>query len=326
MRRYCVDPNGTVNWRRNFCEFGATHTKQLMSDIFISYRRDDSEGHAGRLFEGLKARFGRRRVFIDVDGIEPGRDFRRIIDEHVSSCHVLLALIGKDWLHAADKDGRRRLDAPEDFVRLEIAAALRRDIAVIPVLVQGATMPGKEELPPDLQAMVSRNGAELRHSRWDDDFARLEETLQSLGVKVVTVELLSKKGINYSKLRNLLSAGNWKKADHATYEMMVKAANRSPAEGLAVVDIRNFPTVDLHTIDQLWVGYSDGRFGFSLQKRTVRFVSMRSRPLKGLRGQNIRAIRTVWQGHWVGGTHGWMIIHNSLSTCQRQKDTCPAGA
>jgi hypothetical protein len=70
---------------------------------------------------------------------------------------VLLALIGKNWLHAADKDGRRRLDSPEDFVRLEIAAALRRDITVIPVLVQGAAMPGKEELPPDLQASAWRN-------------------------------------------------------------------------------------------------------------------------------------------------------------------------
>jgi TIR domain len=131
------------------------------------------------LFEGLKARFGEDRVFIDLAGIEPGRDFRSIIDEHVGSCDVLLALIGRNWLHAADKDGRRRLDTPEDFVRLEIAAALRRDIAVIPVLVQGAAMPSKEELPPDLQALTWRNAAELRHTRWDADFAELATTLQS---------------------------------------------------------------------------------------------------------------------------------------------------
>jgi hypothetical protein len=149
-----------------------------MSGIFISYRRDDSEGQAGRLFEGLKARFGEGRVFIDVDGIEPGRDFRRVIDQHVSSCDVLLALIGRNWLHAADKDGRRRLDSPEDFVRLELAAALRRNIAVIPLLVQGAAMPSKEELPPDLQALAWRNAAELRHTRWDADFAELTTTLQ----------------------------------------------------------------------------------------------------------------------------------------------------
>jgi hypothetical protein len=150
-----------------------------MSGIFISYRRDDSEGQAGRLFEGLKGRFGQDRVFIDVAGIEPGRDFRRVIDEHVGSCDVLLALIGRNWLHATDKDGRRRLDNPEDFVRLELAAALRRDIAVIPVLVQGAAMPSKDELPPDLQALAWRNAVELRHTRWDVDFAQLATTLQS---------------------------------------------------------------------------------------------------------------------------------------------------
>ena len=150
-----------------------------MAGIFISYRRDDSEGQAGRLFEGLKTRFGEDRVFIDVDDIEPGGDFRRIIDEHVNSCDVLLALIGRNWLHAADKDGRRRLDSPEDLVRLEIAAALRRDITVIPVLVQGAAMPSKEELPPDLQALAWRNAAELRHTRWEADLAELAATLQS---------------------------------------------------------------------------------------------------------------------------------------------------
>ena len=149
-----------------------------MSGIFISYRRDDSEGQAGRLFEGLKALFEQDRVFIDVDGIKPGRDFRSIIDEHVSSCDVLLALIGRNWLHALDKDGRRRLDTSEDFVRLAIAAALRRNIAVIPVLVQGAAMPGREELPPDLQDLAWRHAAELRHTRWDADFQELAGTLQ----------------------------------------------------------------------------------------------------------------------------------------------------
>jgi hypothetical protein len=128
-----------------------------MSNIFISHRRDDSEGQAGRSFEGLKARFGEDRVFIDIAGIEPGRDFRRIIDEHVGSCDVLLALIGRNWLHAADKEGRRRRDGPEDLVRLEIAAALRRDIPVIPVLVQGAAMPSKRELLPDLEVWAWHN-------------------------------------------------------------------------------------------------------------------------------------------------------------------------
>ena len=112
-----------------------------MRAIFISYRREDSEGQAGRLFDDLTAHFGEDSVFMDVAGIEPGRDFRRVIDEHVASCGVLLAMIGKRWIDAADQSGRRRLEDPMDFVRLETASALKRDIPVVPVLVHGAGMP-----------------------------------------------------------------------------------------------------------------------------------------------------------------------------------------
>ena len=117
-----------------------------MRAIFISYRRDDAEGHAGRLFEDLVLRFGAASVFMDVAGIEPGRDFRKVIEQQVASCGVLLAVIGKSWLtsSASDAQGRRRLDDPHDFVRLETATALRRDIPVIPVLVHGAQMPRPE--------------------------------------------------------------------------------------------------------------------------------------------------------------------------------------
>jgi hypothetical protein len=108
-----------------------------MRAIFISYRREDAEGQAGRLFDDLVTNFGNGSVFMDVAGIEPGRDFREAIDEQVATCGVLLALIGTNWLEAHDKSGRRRLDDPMDFVRLETAAALKRDIPVIPVLVRG---------------------------------------------------------------------------------------------------------------------------------------------------------------------------------------------
>src|SRR5215470_9691343 len=109
--------------------------RSAMRAIFVSYRREDTEGHAGRLFGDLTERFGKDVVFMDVAGIEPGRDFRRVIEQHVASCGVLLAVIGKSWLTAADEQGRRRLDDPIDFVRLETASALKRDIPVIPVLV-----------------------------------------------------------------------------------------------------------------------------------------------------------------------------------------------
>src|SRR4030095_11011979 len=121
-----------------------------MRAIFISYRREDAEGQTGRLFDDLARNFGEDSVFMDVAGIEPGRDFRRVIDEHVASCGVLLTMIGKSWVDAKDQSGRRRLDDASDFVRLETAAALKRDIPVIPVMVQGAQMPRADQLPSDL--------------------------------------------------------------------------------------------------------------------------------------------------------------------------------
>lgn len=148
-----------------------------MRAIFISYRREDAEGQAGRLFDDLVAHFGNDSVFMDVAGLEPGRDFRRAIDQQVSSCGVLLALIGKDWLNAKDESGKRRLDEPSDFVRLETASALKRDIPVIPVLVRGASMPHEEDLPEDLKELAFRNAVELTHARWDSDLQLLVKAL-----------------------------------------------------------------------------------------------------------------------------------------------------
>ena len=148
-----------------------------MRAIFISYRRDDAEGQAGRLFEDLEERFGKASVFMDVTGIEPGRDFRKVIEQQVASCGVLLAIIGKDWLTATDADGHRRLDDPADFVRLETAAALKRDIPVIPVLVRGARMPRAEQLPEVLADLSFRNSVELSHARWASDVHLLMNAL-----------------------------------------------------------------------------------------------------------------------------------------------------
>lgn len=149
-----------------------------MRAIFLSYRRDDAEGEAGRLFDDLTAEFGTDKVFMDVAGIELGRDFRKVIDENVSSCGVLLAMIGKSWIDAKDEDGRRRLDAPLDFVRLETASALKRDIPVIPVLVQRGRMPRPEELPEDVKDLAFRNAVELTHARWDSDVQLLIKALR----------------------------------------------------------------------------------------------------------------------------------------------------
>ena len=149
-----------------------------MRAIFISYRRDDAEGQAGRLFDDLTRIFGTEAVFMDVTAIEPGRDFRLAIDQQVASCGVLLAVIGKSWTTAKDESGTRRLDDVMDFVRLETASALKRDIPVVPVLVQGASMPRISDLPEDLKELTYRNAVELTHARWDSDVELLIKALR----------------------------------------------------------------------------------------------------------------------------------------------------
>jgi hypothetical protein len=115
---------------------------------------------------------------MDVAAIEPGRDFRKAIDQSVASCSVLLAIVGLEWLEAKDATGGRRLDDPNDFVRIELASALRRDIPVIPVLVRGAKMPRVEQLPDDLKELAYRNAVELTHARWKSDVQVLIRALR----------------------------------------------------------------------------------------------------------------------------------------------------
>jgi hypothetical protein len=149
----------------------------LLRSVFINYRRNDTEGEAGRLFDELVQRFNPESVFMDVAAIEPGRDFRKAIDESVASCSVLLAMIGQEWLNSKDVHGHRRLEVGSDFVRIELASALRRDIPVIPVLVRGAKMPSAEQLPDDLKELAYRNAIELSHARWRSDVQVLLDAL-----------------------------------------------------------------------------------------------------------------------------------------------------
>ena len=144
--------------------------------IFISYRRDDTAYPAGWLFDRLRDRVG-GRVFKDVDSIELGDDFVDRITAAVASCDVLLVLIGDRWLTIDDAGGRRRIDDPDDFVRLEIQAALKREIRVIPVLVGGAKMPRPDELPAALAGLARRQALELNPGRFDFDMSRLEQAL-----------------------------------------------------------------------------------------------------------------------------------------------------
>jgi hypothetical protein len=152
--------------------------------IFISYRRDETAYAAGWLFDRLTERFGPGSVFKDVDSIEFGDDFAEAIATAVTSCDVLLALIGERWSKLTDEQGRRRLDFADDFVRREIEAALTRDVRVIPILVDRARMPSADELPPSLTPLVGRQALEIDPSRFASDTTRLIAVVEkTLGEK-----------------------------------------------------------------------------------------------------------------------------------------------
>jgi len=136
--------------------------------IFVSYRRHDSADVTGRIYDRLVQRFDKAQVFKDVDSIPLGVDFREHLGGVVGQCDVLLAVIGNEWL-AADSAGRRRVDDTKDFVRIEIEAALQRNIPVIPLLVRGASVPGENDLPASLARLSYRNGIAVRP---DPDFHR----------------------------------------------------------------------------------------------------------------------------------------------------------
>src|SRR6476660_10263 len=151
----------------------------MAAKIFISYRRDDSAGYAGRVHDQLVERLG-SNVFMDVDGIPLGSNFVKALNDEVAKCSALLAVIGPDWLDVRDKKtGQRRLDNPHDFVRVEIGAALSRQIPVIPILLEGTTIPSADQLPSDLQELSLRNGINIRHDSFRSDMDRLVRGLKA---------------------------------------------------------------------------------------------------------------------------------------------------
>jgi hypothetical protein len=145
--------------------------------IFLCYRREDSSGYTGRIFDHLARHFDPGQVFMDIDSIDPGVDFTEVVDRAVARSAAIVAVIGRSWLSAADERGGRRLDDPTDYVRRELSIALFRDARVIPVLVQGAQMPTVEQLPEPLQPLAHRNALELSDTRWTFDIAVLTRAL-----------------------------------------------------------------------------------------------------------------------------------------------------
>lgn len=151
-----------------------------MAKIFLSYRRDDTQGEAGHLMAELRRRYGPSSVFMDIGAIEPGADFAYTIERAMLDSEVVLVLIGKAWLDARDARSRRRLEDPRDWVRLEVELALANRRRLIPVLVQGSQMPAEEALPESMRPMARLNAHEISARRWDYDFQALASVMDRL--------------------------------------------------------------------------------------------------------------------------------------------------
>jgi hypothetical protein len=151
-----------------------------MSGIFLSYRRDDASGWAGRLYEHLVREWGRDQVFMDIDTIVPGEDFREAIARTMETCDIVMIVIGPKWVDARDLAGRRRLEDENDTHRAEVVAALAADVRVIPVLVGGATMPQLSDLPGPMRDLAYRNAAVVEDRRFASDVEALQNTLRKL--------------------------------------------------------------------------------------------------------------------------------------------------
>lgn len=154
-----------------------------LTKIFVSYRREPDQYVAGHLSHELRALFGESQVIRDKESIAGGVSWKQYVLNEIGSGSVLLVLIGKEWSNVRDTTGNRRLDKPDDPLRLEIGAAIRDGAAIIPLLLEDAKMPAADELPPQLALLAELNALYLRDGDWEDDVARLVQRLEGLGTK-----------------------------------------------------------------------------------------------------------------------------------------------
>jgi TIR domain-containing protein len=204
-----------------------------MPSTFIGYRRDDAAGYAGRLHEALERRLGRDAIFRDVDTLEPGQDFVDAIGQRLGDCKVFLALIGREWLDARDRSGQRRLDQSNDYVRLEIAAALARpDVRMIPVLIEGADIPPPEALPEDIRSLARKQAVSIRDEAWDQDVDRLASVIAKLTgnpSEAVTKSAVSSAPVKASRLRGLALAAVGLIVAAVAVSILARFAREGPA-------------------------------------------------------------------------------------------------
>jgi hypothetical protein len=152
---------------------------EMAGKIFISYRRDDSAANALGIGQYLEHAFGRKNVFIDVN-MRAGTKFPTVLEQRLAECKVMLVLIGPEWLDAQDDQGKRRLDNPDDWVRLEIGQALKRDITVIPVLVNGGKLPHKNALPDDIQGLLDHQAVSVSTTGFRNEMSGLVRDIRSI--------------------------------------------------------------------------------------------------------------------------------------------------
>jgi hypothetical protein len=213
-----------------------------MSRIFISYRRSDSMAITGRIYDRLVAAFGVHNIFKDVDAIPPGVDFRTYIDDALSKASVVVVIIGQQWVLTTDDYGKRRLNNPDDFVRIEVETALKREnVLVIPVLVNDARMPPPEMLPPSLKELAYRNSLEVRNDPdFNHDVSHLIEVVRTrmprsrrmlaLGLAVVALAAILAAGLLLPRLNNSANADQTATAISSTNQAVAAALTRTAAQ------------------------------------------------------------------------------------------------
>jgi len=151
--------------------------------IFLNYRKADAGGYAIPIYHSLVSKFGSSQVFKDVDAIKPGEQWDVKLNETLSTCDVVVAVIGPDWLSAADETGRR-LDRPDDWVRRELEQALKREVPIVPTLVGGATLPNEAQLPETLRPLLRRQMIELHDATWNSDLKRMVKALREFAERL----------------------------------------------------------------------------------------------------------------------------------------------
>jgi hypothetical protein len=182
-----------------------------VSAVFISYRRSDTERISRVIGEYLESRFGDDRVFMDAFDIDLGIDFHEKLSETLAQCDVMLIVIGPDWLSCAADDGARRIDKADDYVRIEIEAALGREIPLVPVFVDGVRAVDSKDLPDELRVLAKRNGIQLRPSTFEADLETLADGLRAV---IVKSEQREKSNLAPDPFRNFRSEFTEEKVRH----------------------------------------------------------------------------------------------------------------